>query len=83
MEILKEILMLALGSGIALGVSYLFAKANPKKFALLVSKLAVKVTFNNENAADKIEDAMGDWLINLGKELKNVHPDEDDAENPS
>ena len=35
--------------------------------------MAVKATFGNEEAADKIEDAMGDWLIDLGEALQEIH----------
>ena len=79
-EFLMAILQVLIGAGLAAVAGYGFARANPKKAALWLSKLAVKATFGNTSAADKIEDAMGDWLIELGKELKQVHPDDNEGD---
>ena len=86
-EVLQVILGAVVGAGAVAVAGYIFARQNAKKVAIWMSKMAAKITFGNVVAQDKLEDVAGDWLIALGKELKNMHkigPDEESGEtNPS
>ena len=77
-EVLQGLLQILIGAGVTALTGFIFAKSKPEKVALWISKLAVKATFGNEEAADKIEDAMGDWLIDLGEALQEIHDIEDE-----
>ncbi len=74
MEQLVQTLIGMLIGAIAVAIAgWIFAKQNAAKVAKWISKAAVKITRGDLVKADEIEDLAGDWLIALGKELKNQH----------
>ena len=54
--------------------TFIFSKISPNKAAKLFAKLIAKLTSNPSNQ-NKIENSLGDFLISLGKSIRDIHPD--------
>ena len=56
-------------------LSWVFAKINPAKFASWLSSMLAKV-LKDRATRNKVENEVGNLLINLGKAIVNATPDD-------
>ena len=72
-QIIGALLGALVGALLTAIAGFIFARKNAKKVAQWLSKMIVKATMGDITRADEIEDKAGDWLIEVGKELKAMH----------
>jgi len=75
-EFLQYFLTAVAGFVIPFLVGWLLSKFAPNKAAMFLAKWIAKIV-KDPKAQNKIENQIGDYLMALGQELKELHPDDD------
>ena len=74
---MSELLWGIVGFVLPFVLSWLFAKIDPVRFAKWLSNMLAKVLKNKE-VCNKVENEVGNLLVNLGQAIINVTPDDDE-----
>lgn len=77
---MTELLWGLVGFAVPFVLSWLFAKINPAAFAKWLSRLLAKV-LKDERARNRVENKIGQLLINLGQAIIDATPEEGEEKN--